>query len=308
MLSPLHLGGRFGRFTRDPFSAPIADLSGRCGRPRDRHSRPRGSRCSEARAPAISGLSLRGRGARFTRDAGNGRLEMGAAFDRSLGGAGSSLWALGAASRRAVRVRTQEQGHTARIADVGSVDHAGEAPGGGAADAISIRSSGFTRGRPAWTGRAWGGRDADMRWRPYRRGTRDGASWRHGRAPTRQASPPGHDRGHSWARLRAPDARAPRRARRFRAQGTHADPGRSMTHALGPVEVPLAPMSTHELRPVVSRAGWARLGAPLAAGRAGLQGRTVWMVNSTAVGGGVAELLRTFVPTCSAPRWTSGGR
>jgi trehalose synthase len=69
-----------------------------------------------------------------------------------------------------------------------------------------------------------------------------------------------------------------------------------MTHALGPVEVPLAPMSTHELRPVLSRAGWARLGAPLAAGRAGLRGRTVWMVNSTAVGGGVAELLRTFVP------------
>jgi trehalose synthase len=69
-----------------------------------------------------------------------------------------------------------------------------------------------------------------------------------------------------------------------------------MPHAPGPVEVPLAPMSTHELRPVVSPAGWARLGAALEAGRAGLQGRTVWMVNSTAVGGGVAELLRTFMP------------
>jgi trehalose synthase len=69
-----------------------------------------------------------------------------------------------------------------------------------------------------------------------------------------------------------------------------------MTQAPGAVEVSLAPMSTHELRPVLSPAGWARLGAALEAGRAGLQGRTVWMVNSTAVGGGVAELLRTFMP------------
>ena len=47
---------------------------------------------------------------------------------------------------------------------------------------------------------------------------------------------------------------------------------------------------------MVSPAGWARLAAALEAGRAGLQGRTVWMVNSTAVGGGVAELLRGSLP------------
>ncbi len=198
MLSPLHLGGRFGRFTRDPFSAPIADLSGRCGRPRDRHSRPRGSRCSEARAPAISGLSLRGRGARFTRDAGNGRLEMGAAFDRSLGGAGSSLWALGAASRRAVRVRTPEAGAYGQGRRRGSPAPWARPKAAGLLTPSPSAQPG-PRERPAWTGRAWGGRNADMRWRPYRRGTRDAASWRHGRARTRQASPPEHDRGHSWA-------------------------------------------------------------------------------------------------------------
>jgi hypothetical protein len=199
MSSPLHLGGRFGRLTRDPFSAPIADLSGRCGRPRDRHSRPRGSRCSEAHAPAISGLSLRGRGARFTRDAGNGRLAMGpastdrwAARDRHRG-----RWG------RRRGVPCCEGAHAgSRGIRSGSPTWVpctmGEAQGGGAADAISLRSAGW-RERPAWTGRAWGGRNADMRWRPYRRGTRGAASWRHGRARTRQASSPERDRGHSRA-------------------------------------------------------------------------------------------------------------
>ncbi len=38
-----------------------------------------------------------------------------------------------------------------------------------------------------------------------------------------------------------------------------------------------------------------------------LAGRTVWMVNSTALGGGVAQLLRTLLPYGKAPGSTSGG-
>ena len=72
--------------------------------------------------------------------------------------------------------------------------------------------------------------------------------------------------------------------------------GGALTQAPGAVEVSLTPTRTHALRSVVSPAGWARLGAALEASRAELQGRTVWMINSTAVGGGVAELLRATVP------------
>ena len=72
--------------------------------------------------------------------------------------------------------------------------------------------------------------------------------------------------------------------------------GGALTQTPGAVEVSLSPARTDALRSVVSPAGWARLGAALEAGRAGLQGRTVWMVNSTAAGGGVAELLRGSLP------------
>jgi trehalose synthase len=70
----------------------------------------------------------------------------------------------------------------------------------------------------------------------------------------------------------------------------------ALTQAPGAVEVALAATRPDALRSVVSPAGWARLGAALEAGRAGLRGRTVWMVNSTAVGGGVAEILRSSMP------------
>ena len=69
-----------------------------------------------------------------------------------------------------------------------------------------------------------------------------------------------------------------------------------MTQVQGAVEVSLESISPEQLRPVVTAAGWARLSAALQAGHAGLQDRTVWMVNSTAVGGGVAELLRALLP------------
>ena len=81
-----------------------------------------------------------------------------------------------------------------------------------------------------------------------------------------------------------------------------------MTQVQGAVEVSLESISPEQLRPVVTAAGWARLGAALQAGHAGLQDRTVWMVNSTAVGGGVAELLRGCCPTGSGPSWMCAGR
>jgi trehalose synthase len=61
-------------------------------------------------------------------------------------------------------------------------------------------------------------------------------------------------------------------------------------------EIPLRSSSPQRLRAMVSVTGWARLDAALQAGHASLGDRTVWTVNSTAVGGGVAELLRSSLP------------
>lgn len=80
-----------------------------------------------------------------------------------------------------------------------------------------------------------------------------------------------------------------------------------MTQPQGAVEVSLDPLAPEQLRAAVTSAGWARLSAALQAGQAELQGRTIWMVNSTAVGGGVAELLRGVLPYWMGaeldPRW-----
>ena len=62
------------------------------------------------------------------------------------------------------------------------------------------------------------------------------------------------------------------------------------------VEVTLAPAPPERLRSAVSPAGWARLEAALGVGSDRLRARTMWMVNSTAAGGGVAELLRAILP------------
>jgi trehalose synthase len=66
--------------------------------------------------------------------------------------------------------------------------------------------------------------------------------------------------------------------------------------ALSPHEIPLAPVSFERLRAVGTRDGWETLRAALDGSRDTLRGRTVWMVNSTPLGGGVAELLRSIVP------------
>jgi trehalose synthase len=96
---------------------------------------------------------------------------------------------------------------------------------------------------------------------------------------------------------RVPDrtCRTPARGGRL-PSGSSLGLGRSLTRGPGAVEVPLAPVSTGGLRAVLGAEGWARLGAGLGVGRVGVRGGTVWMVSSTAVGGGVAELLRGFVP------------
>jgi trehalose synthase len=58
----------------------------------------------------------------------------------------------------------------------------------------------------------------------------------------------------------------------------------------------VAPVSLEQLQDVVKREGWEALEAALRECRGALLGRTLWMVNSTAVGGGVAEMLRSLVP------------
>jgi trehalose synthase len=66
--------------------------------------------------------------------------------------------------------------------------------------------------------------------------------------------------------------------------------------APGAEEIGLAPVSLERLRRVVTQDGWETLQAALHECGGALLGRTVWMVNSTAVGGGVAEMLRTLLP------------
>jgi trehalose synthase len=62
---------------------------------------------------------------------------------------------------------------------------------------------------------------------------------------------------------------------------------------LGDVEVPPRPVA--QLEQVIGRQRYERLLAAAADVRQGLAGRTVWNVNSTAVGGGVAEMLQCLV-------------
>src|SRR5207237_10871694 len=63
-----------------------------------------------------------------------------------------------------------------------------------------------------------------------------------------------------------------------------------------PFEVPVEPVPLDLLRPDLGAGAWHRLTSALTdAGRA-LSERTIWMVNSTPAGGGVAELLRTLLP------------
>jgi trehalose synthase len=69
------------------------------------------------------------------------------------------------------------------------------------------------------------------------------------------------------------------------------------TRALdSPLEIRLEPLPLALLRPALGASRWSHLDSALAEARPALAGSTIWMVNSTAVGGGVAELLRVLVP------------
>ena len=61
-------------------------------------------------------------------------------------------------------------------------------------------------------------------------------------------------------------------------------------------EVALEPASLERFRTVLGTAQWARLEDAAARARRQFAGRVVWNVNSTARGGGVAELLGALVP------------
>ena len=59
--------------------------------------------------------------------------------------------------------------------------------------------------------------------------------------------------------------------------------------------VPIAPRDPSRFADVLGAEVWACLGGALRRGVARLRGRTVWNVNTTAAGGGVAEMLRALV-------------
>jgi trehalose synthase len=65
---------------------------------------------------------------------------------------------------------------------------------------------------------------------------------------------------------------------------------------IGIQDIPVAPVTLERLRPVLGMDAWLRLAAAAHEAQTLLAGRTVWVVNSTAAGGGVAEMLRALVP------------
>ena len=65
-------------------------------------------------------------------------------------------------------------------------------------------------------------------------------------------------------------------------------------------EVPLPVVAIGGLRDAAGLMAWERLTEAHARARELLAGRTVWSINSTAIGGGVAEILRTMLPYARA--------
>ena len=60
-------------------------------------------------------------------------------------------------------------------------------------------------------------------------------------------------------------------------------------------DVPVTPLRTERFRDVLSPDGVARFEHTIARGGELLQSRVLWSVNSTARGGGVAEMLRSLI-------------
>ncbi len=71
-----------------------------------------------------------------------------------------------------------------------------------------------------------------------------------------------------------------------------------MTVALEEVQLPAVAIGG--LRDAAGLMAWERLTEAHAHARELLAGRTVWSINSTAIGGGVAEILRTMLPYARA--------
>lgn len=72
--------------------------------------------------------------------------------------------------------------------------------------------------------------------------------------------------------------------------------------------VDIAPLPPQRFEPLLLEAGREEFRQGRERGRRHLEGRVVWNVNSTAHGGGVAELLAPWSPTRSAQEWTPAGR
>ena len=72
------------------------------------------------------------------------------------------------------------------------------------------------------------------------------------------------------------------------------------------VDVTVAPLAPERFRDVLSAEALERF-RTIARGRELLEGRKLWNVNSTARGGGVAEMLRSLVGYGAAPAWTLAG-
>ena len=60
-------------------------------------------------------------------------------------------------------------------------------------------------------------------------------------------------------------------------------------------EVAVTPLAPERFREVLSAESLAQFERTIARGRELLEGRTLWTVNSTAQGGGVAEMLRSLI-------------
>jgi trehalose synthase len=65
-------------------------------------------------------------------------------------------------------------------------------------------------------------------------------------------------------------------------------------------EVPLAAVPIGRLQETAGPKGWERLTDAQARAGELLAGRVVWSISSTAIGGGVAEMLRTLLPYARA--------
>jgi trehalose synthase len=69
----------------------------------------------------------------------------------------------------------------------------------------------------------------------------------------------------------------------------------SLNEMIAVREVEVAPLSIERLRVLIDPEGWSRLEAGLELGRSLLSGRQLWNINTTGAGGGVAEMLRSWV-------------